>query len=369
MTVAVWGDSFLEMFLDFVLPSYLAPGGIPELQRRGYTSVFWLYTKRAFVKTITAHSQYRRLSEVVKVEIVCIDEQTDISGHQNVYETMNACHLDFISRSELSRAAMVFFSPDAFWSSDSLRYTLDQVESGKRAILIAGVRANKEAVLAELMPLKAEILEQGLTGRKLVSLLMKYPHRITETLTWSSEQFDIGWASHLYWPVNGDGYLARCFHLHTFFVFPRLEARPEVAHDFDWLAKIGLEPDEIAIVRDSDQICALELSAQDRGVNGRIGQRTIPALADWTRRYAAADHRLYVRNAICFHVGSKEGMEWLKVKLFSGLAVDLILLMAKVQSWLHIELLSDGKWRCTTSLSSKIQGLLARASDRFRRSR
>ena len=31
MTVAVWGESFLDLFLDFVLPSYLAPSMIPEV--------------------------------------------------------------------------------------------------------------------------------------------------------------------------------------------------------------------------------------------------------------------------------------------------------------------------------------------------
>lgn len=366
MTVAVWGDSFLELFLEYALPSYLAPGGIPELPRRGYKSVFWLYTKLEFARTIRAHPQFHRLNELVKVEIVCIDEQADISGHQNVYETMNACHLDFISRSERAKAAMIFFSPDAFWSNESLRYTLDQVESGKRAILIAGVRAKKEAVLAELMPLKDRILEKGLTGRELVSLLIKHPHRITETLTWNSEQFDIGWASHLYWPVKKNGYLGRCFHLHTFFVYPRLEARPEVAHDFDWLAKIGLKPDEISIVRDSDQICALELSPQDRGINGRFGKRTIPALADWARRYAAADHRLYARNAIYFHAGSRMGWAWLKVRLQSGFSVRLILLMSRVQSWFRLELRSDGQWLWTAPLNPNVRNFLAQIRNRIR---
>lgn len=368
MTVAVWGDSFLDLFLEYVLPSYLAPGGIPELPRRGYKSVFWLYTKLEFAKTIQAHPQFQQLNELVKVEIVCIDEQTDISGHQNVYETMNACHLDFISRAERAKAAMVFFSPDAFWSNDSLRYTLDQVESGKRAILIAGVRAKKEAVLAELLPLRTKILEQGLTGRELVSLLSKNPHRITESLTWNSEQFDIGWASHLYWPVKNNGYLGRCFHLHTFFVYPRLDARPEVAHDFDWLAKIGLKPDEIAIVSDSDQICALELSPEIRDINGRIGKRTMPVLADWVRRYAAADHRLYARNAIYFHAGSRTGWEWFKAKFFSGIAIRLILLMAIVQSRLHLELRSDDQWLWLAPLNPNIRNLLARARNCVRRS-
>jgi hypothetical protein len=367
MTVVVWGDSFLDLFLEFVLPSYLAPGGIPELPRRGYQSVFWLYTKLEFVKTIRAHPQYKRLSELVNVEIVCIDEQTDISGHQTVYETMNACHLDFISRSERAKAAMVFFSPDAFWSNGSLHYTLDQVESGKRAILIAGVRAQKEAVLAELMPLRTRILEKGLTGRELVSLLINYPHRITQSLTWNSEQVDIGWASHLYWPVKKNGYLGRCFHLHTFFVHPRFEARPEVAHDFDWLDRIGLKTNEISIVRDSDQICALELSPQARGINGRIGRRTIPALADWARRYAAADHRLYVRKAIYFHVGSRTSWAWLRTRFFSGIVLRLILLMARVQSWLRMELRSDDRWLCTFPLIINFRNFLERVRNHANR--
>lgn len=367
MTVAVWGGSFLELFLEYVLPSYLAPGGIPELPRRGYDSKFWLYTKSESVSTILAHPQFQKLNNLVKVEIISIDKKTDISGHQNVYETMNACHLDFIARAEQAKAAMIFYSPDAFWSSDSMRYTLDQVEQGKRAILIAGVRAKKEAVVAELAPIKNGILEKGLTGRELISLLIKYPHRITETLTWKNEQFDIGWASHLYWPVK-NGYLGRCFHLHTFFVHPCLAARPEVAHDFDWLAKIGLQPNDVTIVRDTDQMCALELSPQDRGINGRIGKMTIPVLADWTRRYAAVDHRLYARNAIYFHSGSKLNWEWLRARVVSGVAIRLILLMSRIQSWLKLELRSDNQWLLRTApVNFNLGNLLVRIQGRVRR--
>jgi hypothetical protein len=268
----------------------------------------------------------------------------DISRHKTVYETMNACHLDFIEKSRKANAAMIFFSPDALWSNDSLRYALDQVESAKRAILIAGVRAEKEATLIDLLPLRARLLERGLTGQELVSLLVKHPHRITESLTWRNPEFDIGWPSHLYSPIEGRGYVGRCFHLHTFFVNPHLEAKPEVAHDFDWLDKIGLKGKEVSLVCDSDQIFALELSAQDRGINGRIGERTMPALADWVRRYAAKNHRFYARNVVYFHTGDRFAWAWRLARLKSGIVIRMLLLLALVQSWLNLELKADGTW-------------------------
>jgi hypothetical protein len=157
MTVAVWGGPFLDLFLEYALPSYLAEGNIPELSKRGYKSEFLLYTKFEDAETIRQHAQFRRLSDMTMTEIVCIDERTDISSHQTVYETMNSCHMDFIARAGQAGAAMIFFSPDALWSRDSLRYTLDQAESGQRAILLAGLRANKEAVVEILARQKLRI--------------------------------------------------------------------------------------------------------------------------------------------------------------------------------------------------------------------
>ncbi|MDB5813306.1 MAG: hypothetical protein JWN23_423 [Rhodocyclales bacterium] len=349
MTVAVWGTSFLELFLEYALPSYLAQGGIPELPRRGYKSTFWLYTKSADAETIRQHAQFRRLCCVTVAEIVCIDEQTDISSHSTVYETMNACHLDFIARASRAGAAMIFFSPDALWSRDSLRYTLDKAESGQRAILLAGLRANKEAVVEALEPHKLRITSEGLGARELVSLLLQHPHRITQALNWNSDEFDIGWASHLYWHVGSEGIVGRCFHLHTFYVHPRLEARPELAHDYDWLAKIGLWPKEISVVSDSDNIFALELSPTERGINGRIGVRTLPVLADWVRRYAALDHRQYARKAICFHTGKASGMAWGIRKLISGLTIQSLLLFSALLASLGLELGSDNRWAANRS--------------------
>jgi len=343
MTVAVWGQVFVDLFLEFALPSYLAPGGIPEIARRGYQAVFWVYTTSTWAPVLRNHAQTTRLADSARLEVVCIDEEVDISRHSNPYQTMTACHLDFIARSAKAQAAMIFFSPDALWSNRSLIYTLDQVEAGKRAILIGGVRAKKEAVIEELRHRNAAIAE-GLTGRELVSLLVRHPHPITQMLTWNREPFDIGWASHLYWPVGRHGYLARCFHLHTFFVYPRVNNTPEISHDFDWLQKVGLRPKEVCIVSDSDDVCALELSAESRGVNGRPGKMTIFRLADCDRRYAASEHGTYVRTAIYFHAESRSGAEWAWSRMFSGLAIETVLLLARVQAWVGVELQSDNRW-------------------------
>ena len=345
LTVAVWGSDFLSLFLEYVLPSYLTEGGIPELPRRGYRSIFWLYTKAESLAAIEAHGSYQSLASLIETKLIAIDSITDVSAHQTVYETMNACHQDFIEKARQAHAAMIFYSPDAFWSDNSLRYTLDQVEKGKRAILLAGMRANKEGVLTELMSAPVQSGKTGFSSRALVDLLLRHPHRITESLTWDTAAMDIGWASHLYWRVAGSGYLARCFHLHTFFVHPRIDASPEVAHDFDWLEKIGLSANEIAIVQNSDDMFALELSPAARSVNGRLGERSWGALADWVCRYAASDHRHYVLHAISLRASGGHYWSWIYARLTSAFIVRSVLVLAWFQNRFKLELQPNGSWQ------------------------
>lgn len=345
LTVAVWGKDFLDLFLRYVLPSYLAEGGIPELPRRGYRSTFWLYTKAESITEIETHSSFQSLASLVETKLIAIDTIADVSTHQSVYETMNACHQDFIEQARRAQAAMIFYSPDAFWSNNSLRYTLDQVETGKRAILLAGMRADKESVLAELTSSPMRPQAAGFSSPALVDLLLRHPHRITNSLTWDTIEMDIGWASHLYWRVANSGYLARCFHLHTFFVYPRIDASPEVAHDFDWLEKIGLSASEISIVQDSEDMFALELSPVARSVNGRLGRRSLTALADWTRRYAASDHRRYVLHAIYLHASDRRGWSWFYARLASAIIIRSILLLAWLQNCFKLELQPNGSWQ------------------------
>lgn len=361
MTVAVWGESFLDLFLDFVLPSYLAPGMIPELPRRGYRGLFWLYTTAQWEDSIRTHASFRALEALVEVRVVAIDRCVDISGHGSPYETMNACHLDFIAEAEKAHAAMVFFSPDAFWSDGSLRHMLDLVERGRRAVLMAGVRARKDDVLEELAGKRDRIAQGSLDARTLVRLLMRHPHRITESLEWNASSFDIGWPSHLYWPVADEGMVARCFHLHTFYVHPRKSARPEVAHDFDWLAKIGLAGQDIEVVADSDRMFALELSPSGRSINGREGRRTLPALADWICRYAQPDHRRYVRAAIHFHAGEIRGRRWFAARLASAWNVRAALLLSRLLDIAGVRLGAEGRWQPAPSAAEGLPRRLFRS--------
>lgn len=330
LTVPVWGESFLNLFLNFVLPSYLCDGGIPELNARGLWAKFFLYTKFDDEKYIRNHFQFKRLQKLINVELLFIDKLIDISNHQNQYETMNSCHTDFISRSEAVNAGMFFYSPDAFWSSGSMRFSLNQIEKGSRAILIAGVRAEKEAALEFIKGQVEELRTNGISSFNLVELLINFPHRITKSLTYSSKDFDIGWPSHLYWKIRNEGYLARCFHLHTFFVYPRLKGRPELAHDFDWLSKIGLNDDEIYIVQNSNEICAVELSNRDRSVNGNVGIFSVLAVARWLAKYGQPDHLKYVLQPIRFHGKKTHFISWTFTIIESWIVIKFILIISNI---------------------------------------
>ena len=61
LTTAVWGEKFVDNYINFIIPSLLAEGNIPYLKKK--TKVFYqIFTSKYFVSLIKNSESFKEAS-------------------------------------------------------------------------------------------------------------------------------------------------------------------------------------------------------------------------------------------------------------------------------------------------------------------
>jgi hypothetical protein len=329
-SVVVFGQQFTENFLEYTIPAFLSPRNLPAVCR-GRPVEYFIYTGRDVEHMIRSHPSFARLNQLLPTRLVFLDDLNPKYLQSTVYENLNLGHMHFIRESNAQNAAMVFFSPDILWSEGTFESMIRHAEEGRRAILVMGIRTNREDVLGELRKIPYENRYRGIPARELSQMVVRFPHRITQSLYWGSKEFDLGWPSTLLWKVGNEGFLCRAFHVHTLYVDPRTPALPGVNHDFDWLSELGFKHDDFYLATNTDEMSLVEFSPKDRGLNcGPAGKSTLFSVAKFISKYACADHRQYFLENIYVHTGDISSPAWRRAKLSAFLVSRTVLILARL---------------------------------------
>src|ERR1700757_1408295 len=73
LVTAVWGEWYVDVFLDFNIPSLLAPGNIPRLCAR-QQGRFLIFTRRSDAKRISDSNAISLLSRSIPVELIALPD-------------------------------------------------------------------------------------------------------------------------------------------------------------------------------------------------------------------------------------------------------------------------------------------------------
>src|SRR5689334_14703497 len=67
-SLVVWGEAYVRMFLEFCLPSLLAPANLPAIRHRA-GSRFVLHARAADLPVFERSPAFQRLKETIDVEV------------------------------------------------------------------------------------------------------------------------------------------------------------------------------------------------------------------------------------------------------------------------------------------------------------
>jgi hypothetical protein len=292
----VWGEAFVDIFLRLAVPNQLTAGNLLFFGDKPDSVIYKVLTTTRDAATLRASPTFAKVAAAVPVEIVLVDAV----NREERYAALSECHRRAIAAADARDAALIFLSPDSLWADGTFRRLWDLAESGRRAVLVAGIRVMKETFVPAYLE-EVDRVGVALGPRELLRLALAHLHPVTRALFWDAPTF-FYFPSNLYWRVADEGFLARCYHLHPLLVNPRRRGLlPASTIDADYLMLACPDPEDLHVVTDSDELLGIEISPADHF--GAMPQRParVADVALWTRYYASPHHLGFARHKLRFH--------------------------------------------------------------------
>jgi hypothetical protein len=300
----VWGSSFVRRFLDFCLPTLLAPGNIPALAQ-ALPTCFVLLTRSSDLSVIADHPAWRRLAEQCKTDIRTID---DLIAEGNHHATITLAYARGIraASAPMLDTVFLFLVADYLVADGSLRTVLERIRAGASGVLAGSLQiAATAAVPQSADGMRSSASELVLAPRQLASWALACLHpRSAASVVNASLLHDVE-ANRLFWSVDEHTLIGRFYLLHM------IGIRPEVTDfvvgapcDYSFVPEL-CPSNNVDVLTDSDDYLAVEMQADDRAVGAlRWGHPLPPSdLARSLSRWTTARHRQNAHSTLFFHAG------------------------------------------------------------------
>jgi hypothetical protein len=264
--VVLWGKRFRDYFLDFCLPTLLAPNNIPALKRERRSKFLICTTPEDWsaIAQTPIFAQLKRYAEPTFIEIPAAPP--GVSGCQH----MGVGHKKAMDLAFRDKAYGILVTPDYMVNDGAVAALQRHAENGKRLVLVSALRFGEEPLFENLTSLglitpRRRLSQEGeplvFTGRQLVAAGIRGFHSETIRYGWESPCFS-DHPEACWWPVaDGSGIVVHGTSWTPLLMdYATLErhdttALEEWTFDGDYLYKnFGSDLDRVYVVTDSDEI-------------------------------------------------------------------------------------------------------------------
>ena len=305
LLMPVWGYQFIGRFLEFCLPTLLAPNNIPAIARTKPCR-FILLSSVADEPVIRSHPAWQKLERHCACEIQSIDDLIT-QGNHTATITLAFERVLRQSGDAMRDTCFIFLMSDYLVADGSLKTALRTIEAGASAVL-AG---NFQVIAEDAAPLlrqrtDLESHEIVLPPRDLVRWSLAHLHPATVA---NIANFGLTHNAHtnrLFWRVDADCLIGRFYLMHPIAIHPETSDFV-VGSSWDYSFVPELCPSgNIATLADSDDYLVVELQRRDyEWENLRpgpvIAADLAQSLAEWTTDY----HRRNVAQTVVFHAADR----------------------------------------------------------------
>ncbi|MBV5333914.1 hypothetical protein JZU57_01445, partial [bacterium] len=213
-TVVVWGETYVDLFLNGCLLSLLAPGNIPGMDSNSDSS-FNIYTTEDDAAYMNKYPTIEKLRQYIIVKFHTIGSCEALQAFSdNRYVILSAFHRCAHELARAEDAFLTFISPDGVMSDGAFSAVERRVAAGWDVVLVTGIRTELENVAPWL---RTQIGADGslpLRSEDMVRIGLRHLHSSTRSHVWGSPDFNSDWPSQLFWPDGDDLMIAHCWQLH-----------------------------------------------------------------------------------------------------------------------------------------------------------
>ena len=304
LLMPVWGYQFIGRFLEFCLPTLLAPNNIPAIARE-LPCRFVLLSSVADEPIIRSHPAWRKLERHCVCEIRSID---DLITQGNHTATITLAFERALRQSgdAMRDTCFIFLMSDYLVADGSLKTVLRMIAAGAGAVL-AG---NFQIIAEDAAPLLRQRLdleshEIVLPPRELLRWSFAHLHPATVANIVNFGLTHNAHTNRLFWRVDESCLIGRFYLMHPIAIHPETSDFV-VGSSWDYSFVPELCPSgNIAALTDSDDYLVVELQRRDyEWENLRPGPvvaaKLAQSLEEWTTDY----HRRNVTQTVIFHAAN-----------------------------------------------------------------
>jgi hypothetical protein len=133
--------------------------------------------------------------------------------------------------------------------------------------------------------------------------------------------------ANLFWSVEQEGIVARCFHLHPLLVYGVKQEKFNFKStiDDDLALLFNAEKGEEYVVTDSDELIAFEMSSLSHKVLAAYRKNNIEDVVSWALVGTNKKHRELIKHTIRIHATDRTNKKWDIVEQASSSVVDQVL--------------------------------------------
>lgn len=297
----IWGLRYVRQFLEFCLPTLLAPGNLPALAAE-LPCTFTVMTHVDDEAALRSNPAFRRLEQVCDVEIKLIDDLITDSNHTTTI-TLAFARAVRETGPAMVRTAFIFLVSDYIVADGSLAAVLARIKGGASGVL-AG---NFQVVAEDAIPMLRRRLDQGgleitVKPRDLLKWTLAHLHPATAA---NIVNFGINHNEHtnrLFWRVDENTLIGRFFLMHMIGIRP--EATDFVVGsscDYSFIPEM-CPSNNVVVLTDSDEYLVVEMQPRHHEAKFlRLGPLQPKSLAVSLAEWTTARHRQNVEHTVVYH--------------------------------------------------------------------
>jgi hypothetical protein len=259
--LCVWGYSYVRQFLEYSLPTMLAPGNIPALAAALPTE-FVVLTSADDESFIVEHPTFKQLDSICKTTIHPIDH---LITDGNYSTTITLAFAEAVREAGEDMVDTCFFLlvSDYIVADGSFANALKRMQKGTSAVMVGNMQVARESALPWLQErLAGNDLGLSLKPRELMQWALNNLHPLVLANIVNLPFSHNTDSNRLFWRVDGNTMIGRFYLMHMLCV------RPEVSDfvigsscDYSFIPEM-CPSDNVEAITDSDEYLVIEMQSR-----------------------------------------------------------------------------------------------------------
>jgi hypothetical protein len=326
--LTLWGEAYVNKYLEFSLASQLSPGNIPAAAEDAEL-VFHIFTDRD--SEAYFHPGIDPLRALAEVRFRYFEDTPYRGG--SLAEAMNNSDPSILkhnvqrltSRILIEEAmaggasGVILLDSDFIFSDGSWPAMMARFKDGAAAVCAMFMRLEEEGAAGRLRG----ALTGGIDARQLVDIGLEAMHPVAARMFLDAEPFT-GYPSQINWRVGSHGFLTHCFFPHPLLVAPQTGGNYSGTMDYEFALRAVPGDAAVHLIRSSDELLVCKMSARAYLADLPPGPApTVGSLAGFALNNSNQRHRLFMAQPIRFQAGGDE-TEWLAAEEGAAKLIEAI---------------------------------------------